>query len=90
MSQLNIDRLWYEGDHVVRIKITAFALLRLIISAAFIAYIIGNTLPKSGLLGIFAVIAIAFIIFYSPTLEKQSNSLTKTFTDNLNEREQTN
>ena len=86
----NVDRLWYEGDHVVRIKITAIALLRLTISAAFIAYIIGNTLPKSGLLGIFAVIAIAFIIFYSPTLEKQSNSLTKTFTDNLNEREQTN
>ena len=85
----NVNRLWNEGGHIERIKIWALAILRLAIGAAFIAYIIGNTLPKSGLLGIFAVIAIAFLIFLSPNLEKQSNKMTKTFTDNLNEREQT-
>jgi CPA2 family monovalent cation:H+ antiporter-2 len=86
----NVNRLWYEGGHVERIKITAFAILRLAIGAAIIAYIIGNTLPKIGMLGIFAVIAVALCILMSPKLEKQSNRITKTFTDNLNEREQTN
>ena len=79
----NVNRLWYEGGRVERIKISAFAILRLAVGAAFIAYIIGNTLPKSGLLGIFAVIAIALYIFLSPRLEKRSNKLTQTFTENL-------
>jgi len=34
------------------------------------------------------VIVVAFFIFISPNLEKQSNKMTKTFTDNLNKREQ--
>jgi CPA2 family monovalent cation:H+ antiporter-2 len=79
----NVNKLWYEGGRVERIKISAFAILRLAVGAAFIAYIIGNTLPKSGLLGIFAVIAIALYIFLSPRLEKRSNKLTQTFTENL-------
>jgi type VI protein secretion system component VasF len=66
----------------------ALAILRLAIGAAIISYIIGNTLPKIGMYGIFAVVVIAFFIFMSPNLEKQSNKMTKTFTDNLNEREQ--
>ena len=82
----NVNRLWNEGRRVERIKISAFGILRLAIGAAFIAYIIGNTLPKSGLLGIFAVIAIAFYIFLSPRMEKRSNRLTQTFTENLNEK----
>lgn len=82
------QKLWNEGGHVERIKITAFGILRLVLGAAIIAYIIGNTLPKSGLLGIFAVIAVACWIFLSPKLEQQSNRMVKTFTENLNEREQ--
>lgn len=82
------QKLWNEGGHVERIKMTAFGILRLILGAAIIAYIIGNTLPKSGLLGIFAVIAVACWIFLSPKLEQQSNKMVKTFTENLNEREQ--
>ncbi len=82
----NVNRLWYEGGRSVRIKMTAFAILRLAIGAAFIAYIIGNTLPKSGMLGMFAVIAIALHIFLSPRLEKRSDRLTQTFTENLNEK----
>ena len=84
----NVERLWYEGGSIERIKMTAFTILRLAIGAAFIAYIIGNTMPRIGLFGIFAVIAIALTIFLSPRLERHSNRMTKTFTENLNEREQ--
>ena len=82
------NKLWYEGGRGVRIKMTALAILRLAVGAAFIAYIIGNTLPKIGMYGIFAVIAVGFCIFMSPKLQKQSDLMTKTFTDNLNKREQ--
>ena len=84
----NVNRLWYEGGRNERVKITAFAILRLVIAAAIIAYIIGNTLPMIGMYGIFAVIAVACFIFMSPSLEKRSDSMTKTFTDYLNKREQ--
>ena len=83
----NVNRLWYEGGRVERIKMTAWGILRLVLGAAIIAYIIGNTLPKSGLLGIFAVIAIACYIFLSPRIEQNSNRMAQTFTENLNERE---
>ena len=83
----NVNKLWYEGERSVRIKISAFAILCLVIGAAFIAYIIGNTLPRSGMLGIFAVIIIGLFIFLSPNLEKHSNRLAQTFNENLNERE---
>jgi CPA2 family monovalent cation:H+ antiporter-2 len=84
----NVNKLWNEGGRIGRIKMTALGILRIAIGAAFIAFIIGGTLPKSGLLGIFAVIAVAFTIIISPKLEKQSNKMTKTFTENLNERDQ--
>ena len=84
----NVNRLWDEGGRNERIKITAFGILRLAIGAAIIAYIIGNTLPKIGMYGIFAVLAVALYIFFSSSLEKQSDRMTKTFTENLNQREQ--
>ncbi len=83
-----VDKLWDEGGRRIRVKITALGILRLVIGAAFIAYIIANTLPKIGMYGIFAVLAVAFCIFVSPNLEKQSDLMTKTFTENLNQREQ--
>ena len=83
----DVDRLWDEGGHVIRIKMTALGLLRLALAAAFIAYIIGNTMPKIGMYGIFAVLAVAFYIFASPALKEQSDKMTKTFKENLNERE---
>jgi CPA2 family monovalent cation:H+ antiporter-2 len=84
----DVDKLWYEGGHIIRVKMTALGILRLAISSLFIAYIIGNTLPKIGMYGIFAVLAVAFAIFASPALKKQSDKMTQTFTENLNEREQ--
>ncbi len=83
-----VNKLWYEGTRVDRIKITAFGLLRLAIGAAIIAYIIGNTMPKIGLMGIFAVIVVALMIFFSKQLEKKSETMTRKFTENLNKREQ--
>ena len=83
-----VDKLWYEGGRRMRVKITALGILRLLIGAAFIAYIIANTMPKIGMYGIFAVLAVAFCIFVSPNLEKQSDLMTKTFTENLHQREQ--
>ncbi|MBO4719643.1 MAG: cation:proton antiporter [Prevotella sp.] len=84
----NVNRLWYEGNRNQRVKITAFGILRLVIAAAIIAYIIGNTLPMIGMYGIFAVIAVACFIFMSPSLEKRSDSMTKIFTENLNKSEE--
>ena len=84
----NVNRLWNEGGHIVRIQMSALSILRLVIGAVFIAYIIGNTLPMIGMYGIFAVIAVGFLIFISPNLEKQSDIMTKTFTENLNTKDQ--
>ena len=83
----DVDKLWASGAGM-RVKLTALGLLRLAIAAAFISYIVGHTLPRSGLLGIFAVVAVALYIFFSPHLEKSNRQMTQTFTDNLNESEQ--
>ena len=86
-NSANVNKLWYEGGPTERIKLTAWGILRLAVGAAFISYIIGNTLPKIGMYGIFAVIAVVLYIFNSPNLKKQSDRMTKTFTENLHERE---
>jgi CPA2 family monovalent cation:H+ antiporter-2 len=86
-NSANVNKLWYEGGPTERIKLTAWGILRLAVGAAFISYIIGNTLPKIGMYGIFAVIAVVLYIFNSSNLKKQSDRMTKTFTENLHERE---
>ena len=87
-NSANVNRLWQEGGKIERVKMTALGLFRLAVGAAFIAYIVGNTLPTTGGLSIFAFIIVVLIIFSSKSLEKQSEKMTKTFTENLNEREQ--
>ena len=82
-----VNRLWDEGGRIERIKLSALAIMRFLIAAAFISYIIGETLPRSGLFGIFAVLVALFLIFFSSNLEKRSNKMVKTFTENLSERE---
>jgi len=39
------------------------------------------------MLGIFAVLAVIFTIVFLPRLKKRGEQMTKTFTENLNERE---
>lgn len=80
-----VNRLWDEGGRIARIKLSAMAIMRFLIGAAFISYIIGNTLPRSGLFGIFAVLVALYLIFSSSHLEKHSNRMVKTFTENLSE-----
>ena len=70
-----------------RVKVIAIELLRLVIGAAFVSYIIGHTVHWSGMIGIFVVLAIIFSILFSPRLKKQGERMTETFKENLTERE---
>ena len=79
--------LWNKS-RTSRVKLLAFQLLRLVIGAAFVSYIFGHTVHWSGMMGIFVVLAVVFAIVFSPRLKKQGERMTKTFTENLNQREQ--
>jgi hypothetical protein len=70
-----------------RVKITALGLFRIVLGAFFVAYIIGNTLPRSGIFGIFAIVVVVFLIFVSPHAQKRSEKIAKTFHENLNQKE---
>lgn len=85
----DVDKLWQSGSRW-RVRITACGMLRLIITAIFVSYFVDYAIPWSGLLAIFALVVIMFIIYYSSHLEKHSKGLTKKFTDNLSARERMN
>ena len=82
----NVVALWNSG-RISRVKLVAFQLLRFVFGAAFVSYIIGRTVHWNGMLGIFVVLAIIFNIVFSPHLRKGGERMTKTFIDNLSERE---
>ena len=65
-------------------------MLRLVITVAFVSCFVDYAMPRSSWFGIFALIAIMFIIYYSRHLEKRSKRLTKNFTENLSAREKMN
>lgn len=81
-----VDQLWNSGARW-RVRLTAYGLLRLLITAIFVSYIVDYAVPWSSPLGIFALVAIMAIIFYSQHLRKQSAKMERNFTDNLNARE---
>ena len=81
-----VNKLWESGTHW-RVRITACGLLRIIISAFFVSCFVDYAIPWSILLGIFAIVSILFIIYYSSILEKQGNAMARNFTDNLSARE---
>ena len=62
-------------------------MLRLFITAIFVSYIVDYAVPWTSWLGMFAFVAILFFIFYSSTLEKQSERMERNFTNNLEARE---
>jgi CPA2 family monovalent cation:H+ antiporter-2 len=78
--------LWNES-RLARVKLVAFQLLRLVIGAAFVSYIISKTVRWGGMLGLFVILAIVFSIVFSPSLRKRSQQITKTFNENLTQRE---
>ena len=71
-----------------RVKLLAFQLLRLVIGAAFVSYILGRTVNWGGMLGIFVVMAIVFSIVFSSRLQKRSEQISQTFNENLTQREE--
>ena len=84
-----VNKLWDSGPHW-RVRLTAYGVLRLLIAAIFVSYIVDYAVPCTSWLGMFALVAILFFIFYSSFLEKKSKKLAKNFTDNLNAREKMN
>jgi len=78
--------LWNSGRSA-RVKIMALQLLRIIIAAAFISFVLGHTIHLGGMLGIFLVIAFILIIIFSPISKGRAERMTKIFIKNLNERD---
>ena len=85
-SNEDVMELWKNG-RATRVKLLAFQLLRLVIGAAFVSYIIGRTVHWSGMLGLFVIFAVVFTIVFSPRLKRRSEQMTKTFTENLGQRD---
>ena len=85
----DVIALWNSG-RASRVKLLAFQLLRLVIGAAFVSYILGRTVHWGGMLGIFVVLAIVFSIVFSPRLRKRSEQMSQTFNENLTQRENMN
>ena len=85
-SNEKVLTLWNSGRSA-RVKVLALQLLRLVVGAAFVSFIIGHTVHWSGMLGIFVVLAVVFAIAFSPRLKERGERMTKTFRENLSERE---
>lgn len=81
-----VDKLWYSSPRW-RVRLTASGILRLVLTAFFVSDFVYYAFPNSSWFGLFALVAILFIIFLSPDLEKDSKKMVKNFTDNLSARE---
>ena len=81
-----IDKLWESGPSY-RIRITAYALLRIFITVVFLSSFVDYAMPWSNWFGMFALVAIFMLIYFSSALKKQSNRITRNFTENLSARE---
>ncbi|MBR4534925.1 MAG: cation:proton antiporter [Bacteroidaceae bacterium] len=78
--------LWADNNFN-RAPLIAVQLLRIVMGAAILSYVLGHTVHWSGTLGIFVVIAILFTIILSRNLKKQGMRLEQTFHENLTQRE---
>ena len=83
-------RALWNDNYFNRAPLVAVQLLRFILGAAFVSYILGHTVHWSSTLGIFVVIAVVFMIIFSRRLKKESDILEQTFTENLTQRERHN
>lgn len=79
--------LWSD-NRFNRAKLVALELLRILIAAAFVSYILARNTRWGYTLGFFVVAAVIFSILFSRRLKKQGNTMEKTFTNNLSQREQ--
>ena len=78
--------LWVD-NHFYRAPLVAVHLFRIVVGAAFVSYVLGQTVQWGGALGLFIVLAAIFAIIMSRSLKRQSRRIEQTFTDNLNLRE---
>lgn len=81
-----VNKLWDSGPRF-RVRITAYGVLRILITAFFVSYFVDYAIPGRIWIGLFAIIAIMGIIYFSRSLEKQSKKLARNFTENLRARE---
>ncbi len=79
--------LW-DSNRVNRAPLIAVQTLRIVLGVMMVAYVVGHTLHWGSALGIIIVVAVMFVIISSRKLKQQSIRLEKTFTNNLNLREQ--
>ena len=78
--------LWKKSRES-RIRLFALQLLRMVIGAAFVAFILNHTVEWMGWLVPFVVIGLVFSMTISPLLRKRSEQVTSTLAENLAERE---
>lgn len=78
--------LWTDS-RFNRAPLIAVQLLRIVIGAAFVGYVIGRTMEWGGAWGITLIVLVLCAIISSRALQKQGQHLEQTFTDNLNSRE---
>ncbi len=78
--------LWTDS-RFNRAPLIAVQLLRILLGAALVGYIVGNTMEWSGALGLTLIAVIVFIIISNRSLKEQGQMLEQTFTENLNRRE---
>ena len=83
---VDFQTLWADS-HFNRAPLIAVQLLRIVMGAAILSYVLGHTVHWSGTLGIFVVIAILFTIILSRNLKKQGQRMEQTFQENLTQRE---
>ena len=80
------ERLWTSGPRW-RVRLTAYGVLRLVVTVFFVSCFIDYAVPWTSLLGMFGIVAVLFGLYYSTTLKKQSDRLVHNFTENLTARE---
>lgn len=80
------ERLWTSGPRW-RVRLTAYGVLRLLVTVFFVSCFIDYAVPWTSLLGMFGIVAVLFGLYYSTTLKKQSDRLVHNFKENLSARE---
>ena len=81
-----VQALWAD-NHFYRAPLVAVQLLRIVLGAGFVSYVLGKTVRWEGALGLFVVVAAVFAMIMSRSLKRQSRRMEQTFTNNLNLRE---
>ena len=78
--------LW-QNSYFHRAPLAAIQMLRIVLGAFFVSYVLGKTVHWTGAVGVFVVVIAVFIIISSRLLKRQGRLMEETFTANLNQRE---